>query len=1194
MSVRNKGKWIVATCVLALLLFVGVGVTSISSTQAYAEETKVEISVAQSASQTKEINMDNTIETFTNETYISHPEYFWANPRHADNKTSDNLVGTCTTVAMQMVMGYHNYYTDRRLIPQKTEDGKEFLCGDYGIPECNPAIDMSHISDHDHLGCAEIGTEDAFFYELFRLNRFADDAPFGQAIGFVAAGATDFVGMYASEIADSVTIASSFSPMEHAMEEIDAGRPIILGIQPLGNPADSFHVMVAYGYATLNGELGFIVHKGWYDVDLRVWVPASQFWCDIRMSVGHEHTIIDTEENWPESKSETPVTPTHRKIKCAVCGYHAVDPLYETNPVGDAITALRYPMAEVEIPSRLNNQRITTIGNSAFAESDIRKIKLTTNIVDIESNAFADCRQLTEITSFGNVRTIGMQAFKNCTALTNVTLPSTVVSVGVGAFTGCDNINLTVSPNNRNYSVQNNILYNKNKTELIQAYNRDSDITILPSVRTIAPYAFFDNRFIETVRIDGVSDIGEQAFAGCVNLYAVFCKSVEPPTVGQDIFMGLTLDKNFAIYVPYRVQDGYKAAFGSYAEFVKSYPVEVQLISDGVIVERLNWYDGMIIENLPVPKCTGKTFGGWYDSPEYEGTAYQDGDILESQTNITLYAKWTANQYTITMDPKNGEAKSTEDVEFGKPFKLSVPTLEGHVFEGWRDTNGVFITTKSGDSFEPWNRAENIEVYADWRIELYYIKVEEDGKTIAWLGPKGFADEQEGIAYGTKLVAINLIQIFKESKYGFKEGEIFHKFECLDEIIQDGRVGDLGSDGCVVVIRPIWELEEHSIHLHTQRDLVVPTIQEFYGMPITLPTISLLGETFEGWFTESVGGKKVEWDHMPDLTPNEQNNGSRDLYAHWTRNTYTVEYNPNGGGGTMASTKHTYGQQQALRKNMFTKYGHEFIGWATSSSGGVVYADEAKVPDLTDKNNVTVELFAVWEACRYDIICKNMMPDMRSGMPWYVYGQGIDSLPEPYGYTDGRVYSIGRFFGWYSNARFTNRVTSISKTQTGVVILYAKYEYWMGGSFASGYTQTVTDDDGEQPNIEKFLPMQIHQAQLQGTTLKRLRMEIEIRMWEVNDGYQDFSLNITNQNGDRINRGGIYYNEDFDHEKDSISLEHGGNKKNTSAQTYKFTFTIDLTKYSDMEYLTLQLGAHGFAADTWQFDYLSTDLYFID
>lgn len=44
--------------------------------------------------------------------YIENANYFLANPKHHENDTNDNIGGTCTTVALQMLIGYHNYYSE--------------------------------------------------------------------------------------------------------------------------------------------------------------------------------------------------------------------------------------------------------------------------------------------------------------------------------------------------------------------------------------------------------------------------------------------------------------------------------------------------------------------------------------------------------------------------------------------------------------------------------------------------------------------------------------------------------------------------------------------------------------------------------------------------------------------------------------------------------------------------------------------------------------------------------------------------------------------------------------------------------------------------------------------------------------------------------------------------------------------------
>ena len=99
---------------------------------------------------------------------------------------------------------------------------------------------------------------------------------------------------------------------------------------------------------------------------------------------------------------------------------------------------------------------------------------------------------------------------------------------------------------------------------------------------------------------------------------------------------------------------------------------------------------GSAVGELPVPTRTGYTFAGWYDA---QGTKVGATSVYLVQSNITLTAKWTANQYTVTVNPGNGEKPSDITVTFDSPIgKLPTPTRDGYKFGGWYDQNGNQIT----------------------------------------------------------------------------------------------------------------------------------------------------------------------------------------------------------------------------------------------------------------------------------------------------------------------------------------------------------------------------------------------------------------------------------------------------------------------------------------------------------------------
>ena len=77
---------------------------------------------------------------------------------------------------------------------------------------------------------------------------------------------------------------------------------------------------------------------------------------------------------------------------------------------------------------------------------------------------------------------------------------------------------------------------------------------------------------------------------------------------------------------------------------------------------------------------------------------------------------------------------------------------------------------------------------------------------------------------------------------------------------------------------------------------------------------------------------------------------------------YGVEFNANGGRGTMESQRFFYDAAPvSLRQNTFVRDGYIFVGWNTMADGsGTAYADGAKVQNLTDEAGGKVTLFAQW------------------------------------------------------------------------------------------------------------------------------------------------------------------------------------------------------------------------------------------
>ena len=107
---------------------------------------------------------------------------------------------------------------------------------------------------------------------------------------------------------------------------------------------------------------------------------------------------------------------------------------------------------------------------------------------------------------------------------------------------------------------------------------------------------------------------------------------------------------------------------------------------------------------------------------------------------------------------------------------------------------------------------------------------------------------------------------------------------------------------------------------------------------------------------------KFEIDGVPYNNQQYTVNGSdvtvtQDYY----RKIYTVEFNANGGTGTMNDQKFLYNVSQNLTQNAFSKSNAQFLGWNTEANGtGTSYTDEELVNNLTNVHEGVVTLYAQW------------------------------------------------------------------------------------------------------------------------------------------------------------------------------------------------------------------------------------------
>ena len=214
-----------------------------------------------------------------------------------------------------------------------------------------------------------------------------------------------------------------------------------------------------------------------------------------------------------------------------------------TGTEGTSISTESSIYPENEIPSYAFYNNISKKSNTT-----ITRVVLPSTITSIGSYAFQYCFSLNSINIPLSVVTIGTGSFYDCRSIVSFFIPSSVTSIGDKFFLGC-NCNITVDPDNLNYSSNDGILFDKNQSLLIKyPTNKPGEYIIPSTVKSIGNLAFFGCNSLYSITIpSSVTILGSQAFSYCGGLTSVFIPSTVT-SLSNSVFAGslcaITVDAN--------------------------------------------------------------------------------------------------------------------------------------------------------------------------------------------------------------------------------------------------------------------------------------------------------------------------------------------------------------------------------------------------------------------------------------------------------------------------------------------------------------------------------------------------------------------------------------------------------------------------------------------------------------------------
>src|SRR5512133_1568005 len=338
----------------------------------------------------------------------------------------------------------------------------------------------------------------------------------------------------------------------------------------------------------------------------------------------------------------------------------------------------------------------------------------------------------------------------------------------------------------------------------------------------------------------------------------------------------------------------------------------------------------------------GTTFTGWALSPSGM-VAYADkASFTMGTANVTLYAKWTANSYSITFDKNDAAATGTmasQSVASGAAASLNVNTFTkaGWVFTGWATSTSGAVVYADGSSFTM--GVSNVTLYAVWSQNTYMVTF----------------DKNDAAATGTmtaQSIASGAVAPLKTISY-IKTGSTFDggALSATGPVAYtDGVNFTMGNANTILYAK--WKINQYIVSFDSRGGNSVLPQTVIHGDAVVSPVTPIkTGYTFAGWFKDST--YTSAW-----TFGTERVTGNMTLFAKWNINSYKLTITNSSAGGTITAPATspvtvTHGTATAIVAEV--KTGYVFSGWTiTAGTATIANASAASTTIRLTSGDATV------------------------------------------------------------------------------------------------------------------------------------------------------------------------------------------------------------------------------------------------
>ena len=376
-----------------------------------------------------------------------------------------------------------------------------------------------------------------------------------------------------------------------------------------------------------------------------------------------------------------------------------------------------------------------------------------------------------------------------------------------------------------------------------------------------------------------------------------------------------------------------------------------------------------IVASSPTLQKTGATFAGWNTASDGSGTSYPISGTFTIPGEVTLYAKWTVTlSYSVNTGTGTAPSSTTQLLN-ATPVVVdkSGSMAKGlQSFIGWNTAaDGTGAEYFVGDILDP--LVANTILYAEWTSSPVY--------TITYLLESSTAgsvpvDPRNYLAGNTATLLSNTGSLART-------GYTFNGWICNGVNHAEGAYLTIGSANVVCI--PNWTADAPPpgggsgggnsggaavVSLPTitfNPNYPGPALSSQMGggtVTLLLNTYKRPGFTFKGWSKLATGPAQILDGGSLQVS------GDVMLYAIWEEDAKVVTPTPSGpvsvtfnsNCAPVKTEKQINAGKVKLNSNTFTCSGSAFLGWSTTPTGGVEYADQA----IFNFATVTT-LYAVWK-----------------------------------------------------------------------------------------------------------------------------------------------------------------------------------------------------------------------------------------